>query len=292
MSGPGFWNVVRWELSKLARRRSSYVGFALCVGFCLAVLLGFEWSQWKGLRYWGKNLPVDPVSLINGPFFANYVLQIGFFAVMPLLTAALAGSQIAGEARDGTLRSVLVRPVGRMTLYWAKVTATYLWIQLTVVFLVVLGLAIGMLVYGGDQLLVFIWELRADGVWMIGPGDWLWLLAAATIGAGLSLFVVASIAMMLSAVTDSPVAAHVGSLGVYLISSVLQRMPGEMVPDELRELLPTTHMGFWQQLYRVTHPTAVFDTTGFVTDIVWCLSFSVVFLAIGAVVFRRRDITA
>jgi ABC-type transport system involved in multi-copper enzyme maturation permease subunit len=98
--------------------------------------------------------------------------------------------------------------------------------------------------------------------------------------------------MMLSSVTDSPVAAHVGSLGVYLISSVLQRMPGELVPDELRELLPTTHMGFWQQLYRVTHPTAVFDTTGFVTDIVWCLGFSVVFLAIGAVVFRRRDITA
>jgi ABC-2 type transport system permease protein len=292
MTGPGFFNVVRWELSKLARRRSSYVGFALCIGFCLAVLIGFYWSQWRGLRWWGRNLPVDPVSLINGPFFANYVLLIGFFAVMPLLTATLAGSQLAGEARDGTLRTLLVRPVGRMTVYWAKVTATYLWIQLTLLFLVVLGLAIGMAIYGGDQLMVFIWELRSDGVWMVGPGVWLWLMPAACLAAGLSLFVVASIAMMLSAFTDSPAIAHVGSLGIYLISSVLQRLPGELVPDELRQLLPTTHMGYWQQLYKLTHPSAVFDSTKFVTDLVWCVGFSAVFLAIGAIVFRRRDITA
>lgn len=292
MAGPGFFNVLRWELSKLARRRSSYVGFALCVGFCIAVIVGFYWSQWRGLRFWGKGLGVDPVTLINGPFYANYVLLIGFFAVMPLLAATLAGSQLAGEARDGTLRTLLVRPVGRMTLYWAKVAATYLWIQLTIVFLVVLGLALGMLIYGGDRLMVFVWELRADGVWLVGPGVWLWLLPLACVAAGLSLLVVASLAMMLSAVTDAPALAHVGALGVYLISSVLQRLPGELVPDELRELLPTTHMGFWQQLYRLTNPAVHFDTHRFVTDIIWCAGFSAVFLAIGAIVFRRRDIAA
>lgn len=292
MSGPGFFNLVRWELSKLARRRSSYVGFALVIGFCGAVLVGFYWSQWRGLRYWGQALPFKPLDHINGPFYANYVLVVGFFALMPLLTASLAGSQIAGEARDGTLRALLVRPVGRVTLYWAKVTATYLWLQLMVFVMVAFALLVGAIVYGGDTLMVFIWEMRADGIWLMDTGDWIWLLPLASLLAGLSLFVIASVAMMLSTITDTPVIAHVGSLGVYLISSVLQRLPGDLVPDKLRELLPTTHMAFWQKIYVVTHPTVAFDRRQFLSDVLWCAGFSAIFLVIGAIVIRRRDVSA
>lgn len=292
MSGPGFLNLVRWELSKLARRRSSYVGFALVAVFCVAVIVGFYWSQWRGLRAYGAGLGYDPVTMINGPFYANYVLLVGFFAVMPLLTATLAGGQIAGEARDGTLRALLVRPVGRMSLYWAKVVATYLWLQLTVLVMVALGLVIGLAIYGGDKMLVFIWELRSAGVWIIGPADWAWLLPVAALLAGLSLFVVASISIMLSTLTDTPVVAHVGALGVYLISWVLQRLPGDLVPDRLRQLLPTTHMGFWQQIYKATHPVAHVNRRVFFVDLGWCLGLSLVCLVIGAIVFRRRDITA
>jgi ABC-2 type transport system permease protein len=292
MSGPGFFNLLRWELSKLARRRASYVGFVLCGAFCLAVATGFYWSKWWSLRRWGQALPFDPVDMINGPFYANFVLLIGFFALMPLLTATVAGSQIAGEARDGTLRAILVRPVGRVTLYWAKVAATYIWLQLILLFLVGFALLVGIVFKGGGPLLVFVWELRADGPWLIEPSQWAWLLFAASIGAGLSLFVVASLAMMLSTLTDSPAVAHVGSLGAYLISSVLQRLPGDLVPDELRELLPTTHMSYWHELYRLTNPNVTFDSSRFASDVLWCAGFAAVFLAIGAIVFRRRDITA
>ena len=291
LDGPGFLNLLRWELVKLARRRASYVGFVLCGAFCVSVLIGFSFARWKGLRYWGRALPVDPAKLIEGPFFANFVLLVGFFALMPLLAATLGGSQIAGEARDGTLRTVLVRPVGRLRLYAAKVIATYLWLQLILLFLVGLALVIGTISLGGDRLLVFVWELRQDGVWLVELGDWAWLLALVTLGAGASLFVVASLAIMLSAMTDTPAAAHVGSLGAFLISAVLQRLPVEIMPDEFRELLPTTHMGFWQELYRLTHPSVAFDAGRFVTDIAWCVVTSGVFLAVGAIAFRRRDIT-
>jgi ABC-2 type transport system permease protein len=292
MTGPGFFNVLRWELSKLARRRSSYVGFALCTVFCVAVIVGFYWSTWRGLRTHGRDLGVDPVSLINGPFYASYVLLIGVFAVLPLLGAAIAGNQLAGEARDGTLRLLLTRPISRMTLYWAKLTATYLWVQLVAVFLLVLGLVLGLAIYGGGPMLVYVWDLRAKGVWIIEPAIWLWLLPLACVAAVLSLLVVLSIAMMVSAISDAPATAYITSIGVYLISLVLQRLPGDLVPDELRELLPTTHMRFWQQIYVLSHPTDRFDVAQFVTDIAWCLGFSAVFLAVGAIVFRMRDITA
>ena len=81
LSGPGFWNLLRWELTKLVRRRSSYIGLLLVALYALVMLGGFGLSSWRSLRAWGPMLGVDPTQLINGPFFANFVLEIGFFAL-------------------------------------------------------------------------------------------------------------------------------------------------------------------------------------------------------------------
>ena len=99
---------LRWELFKLTRQRASYVGFLLCLAFAVVMLIGFSSSHFRFLRGL-ERLGIDVRSLINGPFFASFSLQIGFFAVLPLLAATLGGNQIAGEAKDGTLRALLVR---------------------------------------------------------------------------------------------------------------------------------------------------------------------------------------
>ncbi|MBP6629115.1 MAG: ABC transporter permease [Kofleriaceae bacterium] len=290
-SGGGLLNLVRLELVKLVHRRGSYVGFGLCLAFCLIVGVGFGLSKWRSLDRWGGGV-VNPKAFINGPFFANFCLQIGFFALMPLLTAALGGGQLAGEARDGTLRVVLVRPIGRVPLYWAKVIATYLWVQAMVLFLVVLALLIGQVLYGGDRLMVFVWEFRKAGPFVLEARDWLWVVPLASLGAGLSLFVIAAFAMMLSAMTESPAAAQVAAVGTFLMSSVLHQLPEELLSSEFRQLLPTVHMNFWHELYRLAHPRMGPDVDRIVTDLAWCGGLTVVFLVVGMVVFRRRDITA
>ncbi len=293
MSGPGFFNVLRWELSKLARRRSSYVGFALCVGFCLAVIVGFYWSQWRGLRFWGKGLGVDPVTLINGPFYANYVLLIGFFAVMPLLAATLGGSQIAGEAKDGTLRALLVRPPSRVAVFLSKTIATWIWLQLLFLFLVGLSLLCGIVAFGEGNLTVFVWEFRKMGIWVVESPDWWQVLLLGSIAACASLFVVAALSMFLSTLTDTPVVAHVGTLGAFFISSILQRLPEQLVGDELRQMLPTSHMNFWHEIYKIWDPVpGSFDQARFTVDVVWCVSFVVVFLGAGMWWFARKDVTS
>jgi len=292
VSGPGLLNLVRWELAKLARRRSSYIGIGLCLLYCVVVLIGFGWSKWRGLRRFTALLPVDPEELINGPFFATFVLLTGFFALMPLLAASVATSQLAGEARDGTLRALLVRPIGRVRLFAAKTIATFVWMQLMVAALLGVALLLGHLRYGGGDLLVFVWEQRGDGPRLVGPGDWAPMLALAMAGAGASLLVLISLGMLLSSITDHPAGALVGCLGVYLMSSVLQRLPEEVLAAEMRELLPTTHMSFWYEVFRIGHPTIAVDTHRILVDLAYCGGFSLVCLVIGALVFRRRDVTA
>lgn len=287
-----FVRLVKWELFKLARQRSSYVGFLVCLAFVVVMLIGFEFSKWKQLKAY-DGLPFDPMELINGPFFAHFTLNIGFFAVLPLIAATIGGSQIAGEAKDGTLRALLVRPPSRTAVFAAKTIATWAWLQLVVWFLVALALLVGVIARGGGPLLVFIWEFKGDWPWLVDSPDYLLVLVTASIGTGLALFVISAFSLLLTTVTDSPVVAHVGSLGAFFISSVIQRLPDQLVADEVKAALPTSHMNFWHELYRLWEPAPTgFDAARFWADVAWCGGFVVVFLGAGLWWFRRKDVTS
>jgi len=283
--------LVRWEVFKLARQRASYVGFVVCLGFVIVMLVGFRLSRWRNLRRF-SDLGVDPMELLNGPFFAQYTLQIGFFAILPLLAATLAGNQLAGEARDGTLRALLVRPPSRTAVFAAKTIATWLWLQLLVVFMVALALLVGTVALGGGDLLVFVWEFRKDGPWIVDAPDWGLLLATISVGASASLFVIAALALMLSALTDAPVVAHVATLGAFFTSVILERLPEQLIGTELRALMPTSHMTFWHELYRLWDVVPSFDSARFWGDLAWCSGFVALFLGAGAWRFARKDVTS
>ena len=282
--------LTKWELWKLARRPSSYVGFVLCLVFSAVSLIGFEWSQYKGKKIQG--LQLDPQQFLNGPFFANFVLNIGFFALLPLVAATVAGSQLAGENKDGTLRALLVRPPSRTAVYIAKGLASLIWLELMVVFLCALALLIGHVAYGGGSLLVYIWEFRERGFWFVPADDWPWLMLLACLGAGAALAVIVACALCISAITDNPVIAHVGTLGGFFISSVLQRLPDQLMGASFKEALPTTHMNFWHELYRWFHPDgSIVDHDRLWTDVAWCGGLTVGLFTLGLVLFRRRDLT-
>jgi ABC-2 type transport system permease protein len=283
--------LLRWELYKLARQRASYIGFVLSLVFTVVMLIGFGMSDFKMLRSM-RNLGFDPMSLINGPFFANFTLNIGFFAVLPLLAATLGGSQLAGEAKDGSLRALMLRPPSRTAVYAAKVIATWIWLQLNVFFMVALALLVGTVAFGGGELLVFVYEFRKAGPWIVDAPDWVALVLVVSLGAGASLFVISALSLLLTTVTDSPVVAHVGTLGAFFISSVIQRLPDELISDEVRDALPTKHMNFWHELYRLWRPGGGFDAARFWGDVAWCGGFTAVSLAVGLYAFVRKDVTS
>jgi ABC-2 type transport system permease protein len=287
----GFLRLLRWELYKLYRRPASYLGFVLCLGFCVVVLFGFGWAA---IRHRGvMGLTIEHGHYINGPFYANFVLNIGFFAVLPLLAATLAGGQLAGEAQAGTLRALLVRPPSRRALYLAKAAATLVWMQLLIIFLIVLALMIGRVAYGGGGMLVYLWEFKQQGYWMVRPAAWPGMIALAGLGVGASLALVASVALFLSALTDNPVVAHVGALGAFFISSVLQRLPDQLIGDGFKDLLPTSHMSFWHEVYRWYHPGgSTVDHARLWSDVTWCGGLTAVFFFAGLAVFVRKDITS
>jgi ABC-2 type transport system permease protein len=287
-----FLRLLKWELVKIARRRASYVAFVLIAVFCALVMLGFGFSRFRGMQKYAALLNDNPLSYVNGYFYANFCLNIAFFTLLPLFATVVPGSQIAGEASAGTLRLIMTRPPSRPSVFLAKAFVSYVWLQLIILFLIAFSVVFGVIVLRGGDFLVYIWEFRKAGLWVVDSGEVVWIFLGAGFGAGVSLFMISSVALLLSTVTDSPVAAHVGTLGAFFISSIIQRLPDDLMAPGFKAAMPTTHMNFWHEPYRLFHPDpGVFDAARFWSDLAWCGGYSVLFLTIGMVVFSRRDIT-
>jgi len=281
----------RWEMYKITHRLSSYVGLALCAAFCALIMVVFAYSQFRALKHSAQNLVADPMTFVNGYFFSTFVLYFGFKTLLPLLAGVIPGAQLAGEAKDGTLRAILCRPPSRFAVFFTKLAAAYLWLVATVFALIALSLMIGLIALGTGDFLVFVWEFRHYGPWFASEGDWIWIFIVTGLGASVGLFMIVAFSLALSACTDNPVVAYVGALGLYFVSSVVQRLPEQIVDPLIRRLMPTSHTEFWHELYWLFSPTpGRFNEYRFWSDLKWCGMYSVFCIAIGLVVFLSRDI--
>src|SRR6201995_5603736 len=70
--------------------------------------------------------------LANGALFPLAAVAIILPLFLPAAVAITAGDAIAGEAQQGTLRYVLVRPVGRTRLLVAKLVSVMAFVVVTV----------------------------------------------------------------------------------------------------------------------------------------------------------------
>ena len=59
----------------------------------------------------------------NGQLFPAAALALVLPVFLPITVAIVAGDAVAGEASAGTLRYLLVRPVGRLRLLAAKLVS-------------------------------------------------------------------------------------------------------------------------------------------------------------------------
>lgn len=285
--------LLRWELYKVIKRPGSYVGFLLCILFVVVVLVVFSISKHLPMERTARGLTLDPSSILNGYFFVTFILYFGHKALLPLLAGIIPGAQIAGEAKDGTLRAMLTRPPSRLLLFGIKLLVSYLWLLASVYFLMLFALIVGYIFMGGGDFLVFVWEFRHYGPWFADSGDWLAMFLLTGFGASVGLFMIVAFSLSLSALTDNPVVAYVGAIGFYFISSIVQRLPEQLLHPLVREALPTFHTSFWHEFYWLFHPTEDhFDAGRMISDLKWCAMYTVIFLSVGLFVFLRKDIKA
>jgi ABC-2 type transport system permease protein len=212
----------------------------------------------------------------NGLMLPVVAITVSLALLLPLAVAMVAADAIAGEAAQGTLRGLLLAPVGRLRLVAMKAFGVLVVATLAVLALAVVGVVAGMLVVGRPE--GFLVTLSGT---TLGTGEALGrvaLVVAWTVG---QLAAVAAVALAVSALTEHPSVVVASVLGGLIVFGVLSAIPAL---DWLEPYLLTTG---WTASADVLRDPMPLD--GLATSTLRALCYLAV--GAGATVFRmlRRD---
>jgi ABC-2 type transport system permease protein len=239
--------VIGVELSKLVRRPRVWA----CIGLLCALpaLVALLLASTRLAPPPGRGQAFLSAVLSNGQLYPAAALAIVLPVFFPITVAVVAGDLIAGEASAGTLRYLLIRPVGRTRLLVAKLVAIAAYVLLAVVTVTATSYLVGVAAFGfGPGAAVG----QAGGITSLSgvqlSSSQLALRLAGTIGyIALAMVAVGTIALFLSTVTDSSLAAALGALAVIVTSAVLTPLDAAAV---LTPYLPTTRWLAWVDFFR------------------------------------------
>ncbi len=217
------------ELAKLLRRPRTWVTIALLTGLPTLVAVFIAVTK-VGPRP-GQGPAFLSAVLTNGNLFPAAALAIVLPLFLPIAVAVVAGDSVAGEASAGTLRYLLVRPVGRTRLLVAKLVSVTAFIALAVVTVAVVAYFVGTHLFGSHPL------PSVSGT-QLSTGQATFRVVAAVLYVGASMLGVAAFAIFFSTMTDSPLAAALGALAVLVTSQVLVLLDAAAA---VRPYLPTRY---------------------------------------------------
>ena len=286
--------MIRVELVKLARRPRNWVSLALLCGLPVLVAVFVVVTHLVPPPGQGPTLLSDVLS--SGNLYPAAALAIVLPVFLPIAVAVVGGDAIAGEASSGMLRYLLARPVGRARLLTAKLVALVAYVLTAVVLVALTAYLTGIALFGaapvsaptGGGTLAAPSPVAAAATSLSGtaltPADLVLRVAGAVAFIAVSMLGVGAIALFLSTVTNSPLAAALGALAALITSQVLVTLNSA---DAVAPYLPTRYWLAWIDFFR--QPVFWRDIQrGFGIQAVYV----VVFLAAAWANFSTKDITA
>jgi ABC-2 type transport system permease protein len=249
--------VIRVELLKMARRPRTWVSIALLCG--LPTLVAIFVAVTHIVPPPGEGPTLLSAVLSNGSLYPAAALAIVLPIFLPVAVAVMAGDTIAGEAGSGMLRYLLARPVGRTRLLAAKLVALITYTLSAVVLVAVTAYITGRILFGTQPVAVTTGGGLSSGTiaahvaatslsgTAMTPADILIRTAATIVFIAVSMLGVGAIALFLSTLTDSPLAAALGALAALITSGVLVTLNAA---GSVNPYLPTRYWLAWVDFFR------------------------------------------
>lgn len=264
-------------LRQLRRRRTLVIaGVLAALPVVMAVALAVGDSD--GRRGSGSNgsllMQLATGSAVNFTVTVLFV-SAGFLLVIPV--ALFCGDTVASEASWSSLRYLLAAPVPRGRLLRSKLTVGLAFSLASYLLLAAASLLVGGLAYGWGGL-----QLPAGG--SLPFGEAVQRLGVMVLFVYLTQLVTAALAFWLSTVTDAPLGAVGGAVGLTVVGNVLDAVEAL---GSWRDLLPT----HWQYAWiDALQQEVVWD--GMVKGVAVSASYALVLFALAFRGFRAKDVVS
>jgi ABC-2 type transport system permease protein len=272
---------VQTELYKIFRKGRSYIGFG-AIAFIVIVIQIALFVDGESYLELGTQSLKDSFTfqgnLLNG-YLSVFIILSSLWVHIPFLIALVAGDLIAGEAAAGTLRILLIRPISRTQIIWAKFTAVLIYVLAIVVFMAALSIGTGLLIFGEGDLFVM-----KDMLYIFDSSDSLWRILASFAFSFLSMSMVASLAFMLSAVVDSSLGPIIMTMSIIIVFMIVSSIDLSIF-RAVKPFMFTTYMGAWREFF--SDPV---DWHKVNTAVVALVAHIFIFLGFTTWYFKRKDI--
>lgn len=180
----------------------------------------------------------------GGPQFLNRITDSGLFLVLtalfitlnlflPVVAGIIAADSVAGEAQAGTLRYLLAVPVRRGRLLFVKSVGIATYALAAVGVIAIVAAVAGVSLFGSGSFTLL-------GGQTVSVGEGLLRILGVAFYVWLSLFGLLAVGLLISVLTEVPIAAMAGTLGFGILSIVLDQIP------ELHSIHPGLISNYWQ----------------------------------------------
>lgn len=276
------WRNTQTELVKIFAKPRSYIGF---VAIAIIVSLIHVAMYVDGLNY--ISFITGPLEsafniegkILNGNLVCFIILQTLIIQI-PLLVALVTGDLISGEAAMGTIRLLMTRPLSRTSVLFSKFFAGAVYVFILLVWLGLVSLGIGMLIFGPGDLIV----LKSETITIIPADDTLWRFFAGLGIAFISLLVVASFSLLLSCYSENSIGPIISTMAVIILFTIVGSMDIPLF-EKIKPFLFTTHMVIWRNMF-----DQELDYNLICNSMLMLIGHIVLFLFIAWYSFRKKDI--
>jgi len=238
--------LVKIELLKIFKKWRTYIGF-IAIGVLVPLLhLAMYLEGQHSLDFITRGLKDSFVlvgNLLNG-YWISYIILNALTVHIPFLVALVAGDLLAGEATAGTYRVLITRPVSRMQVVIAKYISGIIYTGSLVLWLAIMSLVIGLIVFGTGELIV----MSPDAIIIFEKSDILWRFILAYGFAALSMSVVCSLAIFFSSLVENAIGPIVATMAIIIIFIILSAFDVEIL-REIRPYLFTNYILQWREFF-------------------------------------------
>lgn len=235
------------ELYKLVRQPRTWLTFGLMTLLISLINIGMALDGKKMF-----DMVLQPLSgqfiisgkLINGHLISYLALNM-LWVHIPVILVIVTGDLVSGEMEAGTIRLVLCSTRLRWQWLVAKITTAFIYIFVFMLFSGVLMIVPAHLLFGSGDLVVI-----NAGIQVIEGGQVLSRFSGALLFGTIGMFTFASVSIFFSVLLRNSLAAILTSLGILIISTLLQTF-GMGILESWQPLLFTWHMAQWQSLFLI-----------------------------------------
>ncbi|MBH1937275.1 ABC transporter permease [Streptomyces sp. AV19] len=272
---PGRTLPLRVEAARQLRRRRTLVVAGVLAVLPFVLIAAFAIGGRSGGR--DGRISLMDTATASGVNFAATALFVsaGFLLVVPV--ALFCGDTVASEASWSSLRYLLAAPVPRVRLLMSKLAVALGFSAAAMLLLPLVALAAGSAAYGWGPL-----RIPTGGTL---PADVaVARLAAVVAYVFISQLVTAALAFWLSTVTDAPLGAVGGAMGLTILGNVLDAVTAL---GHWRDLLPAHWQYAWVD---VLQPHA--EWSGLVKGSAVSVAYALVLFALAFRHFRAKDVVS